>query len=214
MKPLQDVFSDYLKTVEALDSDPMITDLPCLVAIRHVLPGFFSSNIRESGRVYQQYQCFGGYTEPDLAFAKIPWIYCRDRCISSTIKDSFVIALLFREDFTGCWLSLSRGSAQYEDNFGLDSSARHQSQISTNALTRLIDIPVQFFVGPIDLGATTGFGMNHETGAGVSKFYSSALIPTEKAFAADFLHLLELYDRLAEGASSYSPRNTEPTRKF
>lgn len=198
MEALRDVHSEYRQTIEALRVVPLLTDLPCLVALRNILPAFFHRQIAASGRPHQDYRCFGSYCENDRAFAKVPWVACCHRDLAPAESGGFCIALLFREDMAGCWLSLNSGYAHYRQAIKADQAAQCPPIASTHVLSRLIAVPERFTIGPIDLAATTDFGRSYEAGAGVSRFYGAAQLPCEDELVKDFHDLLALYDRLAQ----------------
>jgi 5-methylcytosine-specific restriction protein A len=197
MKPLHDIYSGYRQTAAELSCVPDLIDEPCLVAAKHVLPGFFLHQIEESGRGAGNYRCYGSYGEPYGPFADVPWIVCYKHSDLSTEKRAYVVAMLFRKDMTGCWLSLNQGFTQGNEPQGIHQVAGSEPLSGTSALTHLSAIPDQFVVGPIDLAATSTTGRRYEVGAGVSRFYSATAIPSETELAADFLQLLDLYDQIA-----------------
>lgn len=197
MTPLREIYSGYRQTIAALREVPFLTDIPCLIAVRNLLPAFFWIQLSRSGRQADDYRCYGGYREPNGVFAKVPWVACRDRYLTPDVKDGYFVALLFREDMAGCWLSLNRGYMQFREAQSGDRSLPCPPQAGVCAFARLVAVPERFVIGPIDLGATTDFGRSYEIGAGISCFYAAENTPSEAELGADFLQFMDMYDRLA-----------------
>ena len=197
MKLLQDFYAEYPVAVATMGRVPPVTDLPSLVAIRHLLPAFFLNRIAESGRAMGDYHCYGSYCEHDRSFAKVPWVTCRERRIALDARDGFHLTLLIREDMAGCWLSLNRGSLLHRQGVSPDA-ALASTQDACSRVLQLMEPPAGFVVGPIDLAASTPRGRHFEAGAAISRFYPAVLEISDAEFAADIHTLLECYHRIPD----------------
>ncbi|MCJ2181021.1 MrcB family domain-containing protein [Novosphingobium album (ex Hu et al. 2023)] len=199
MKALEDILSGYRKTVSLLREVPFLTDIPCLIAARLILPGLLCHLVSESGRSRENYHCYGGYCEADRKFASMPWVACRVRNPTAKRQEGYVVGLMFREDMAGCWLSLNRGHEIYKQRrLGIQED-HDPGDAGTADLTSIISVPAPWIAGPIDLAATTDLTRCHEAGAAISRYYDASQLPSEGEFQQAFLQLLDWYDMLGNG---------------
>jgi len=126
----------------------------------------------------------------------MPRIVCRNRSSEGGRKAGYVIALVFREDMSGCWLSLNRGQEGYRQALLARDFEPDAPDLGTGHFKNLQVLPQPWEVGPIDLVATTDFSRHHELGSAIARFYDAKKLPSEEEISSDFLQLLDWYDML------------------
>lgn len=196
MNLLDDVYGDYRATASSLVRVPGSSTATSYAAIKIGLPDFFRTELASRG-LDKSFRCYGGLGDTNWNFAKIPWVASCLRSITSSVSDGYFIVLLFREDMSGCWLSLNQGFTRYRKTFVTDAAARHQATIAAETLARLINIPNSFVTGPISLGATTSLGKGYEAGAVLSRYYPATESLSDAELSIDFNSMVDIYGQLA-----------------
>jgi 5-methylcytosine-specific restriction enzyme A len=105
--------------------------------IKNVLPALYTAEIKRSGRNPEDYRIYGSVGQINFPFARIPWVAALHRQISTSTERGFYIVLLFREDLTGCVLSLNQGYTQYKSAFGIDALAAEKIRESRGCCSYL-----------------------------------------------------------------------------
>jgi 5-methylcytosine-specific restriction enzyme A len=76
-------------------------------------------------------------------WARSPWVAMLDPLVSDSAQRGYYVVYLFREDFTGFYLSLNQGVTDVREIYG----AKVKNALKTRAVdfrSRLLDIPTTF----------------------------------------------------------------------
>lgn len=166
------------------------------ISLRIELPTLFQEILTTLGRLAADYVVKGGCGDPNMNYAKIPWVAIVDRSVSTAITQGYYVVLLFDEKMGGCYLSLNQGFTQYERRYASTKIA-YQKIVRTAAIaSELVAAPPGFVPGPIDLGATLQLGKGYELGSIFARRYEAAALPTRAEFYHDIEMLLATYDSL------------------
>ena len=166
----ENVLGGYRSTAKDYALVPGTQVTPALAALKGALPALLIGQIAEGARSLDDYRCYGGYGDPNRTFAKIPWVACCHRSVTSNVKDGYFIVVLFRADMMGFWLSLNQGYTHYKAAYVNDTRARQQARQAAATLAKMTELPAGFQTGPIDLAAPTNLGKGYEAGAIVVDF--------------------------------------------
>lgn len=166
--------------------------------IKTNLPAILSAEIERSGRQANDYRVYGSVGQTNFPFARIPWVAALHREVSTSTERGYYIVLLFREDMSGCVLSLNQGFTQFLNAFGTPSLATRKVRESAAIALTYLDVPSEFIQGPIDLGAKGNLGIGYEQGAIVSRAYLATEEIGANEFLTDFSQLLGAYDTLRQ----------------
>jgi 5-methylcytosine-specific restriction protein A len=167
-------------------------------AIRIELPALLLSEIERSGRDPSDYRVKATVGQNNFPFARIPWVAALRREITTSTERGYYIVLLFREDMSGCALSLNQGYTEFKNAFGTDTLAAAKILESAAVAGSYLDLPANCIAGPIDLAATGNLGVGYERGAIASFVYDASEDTPQSQFLADFTDLLTAYDVLRQ----------------
>jgi len=167
-------------------------------AVCNDLPKFFAQGVEQAGERPLDYKCYGSCGQTNFSFSKVPWVACCRTNITRSVQRSYFIVLLFKEDMTGCYLTLNQGFTQYRNIFPTADLSRQYAMVGARLINQLVDTPHNFEVGPIDLATTSGLGKGYEAGSVLSRYYDRNNPRIEGDVLNDFGQLLEIYDRLAK----------------
>lgn len=205
MKEIESVLANYLGSVSTLvGGKPQRrkvvggSPLPVDVVIEKDLRSFFENALTDQGRDLSDYKVYGSVGQPNRYVAKIPWLATLHRSITTSTTHGYYIVLLFREDMTGCALSLNQGFTHFQRAFGTDELAHRKVKEAGQVAASYLPVPSGFVVGEIDLVATGEMGTGYEDGAIVSKLYFDGQGISENQLRQDFGTLLGLYDTLRQ----------------
>lgn len=205
MNEIESVLANYLGSVSILvGGKPQRrkvvggSPLPVDLVIEKDLRTFFEKALADQGRDLSEYKVYGSVGQPNRYVAKIPWLATLHRAITTSTTHGYYIVLLFREDMTGCALSLNQGFTHFQRAFGTDELAHRKVKEAAQVAASYLSIPSGFVVGEIDLAATGEMGAGYEEGAIVSKLYFDGQGLSETQLRQDFGALLGLYDTLRQ----------------
>lgn len=132
-------------------------------------------------------------------WARCPWIAVFDPLITDSAQHGYYPVYLFREDFTGVYLSLNQGVTEVKNRY----RAGAKDALSARAIdfrARLGSLPKGFSANSIDLRPSTP-GNNsayYEAGNICSVFYDAFAIPSDQKLADDLLIILEAYSAVSD----------------
>ena len=132
-------------------------------------------------------------------WARVPWIAVFDRLVTDSAQDGFYLVYLFKEDFSGIYLSLNQGVTHVRERY--HSDAKHAlSARAFDFLARLGRVPEGFIGGNIDLSVSSNssLGAFYEKGAIVSRLYPAASLPSDDKLGNDLSALLDVYAVLTD----------------
>jgi 5-methylcytosine-specific restriction protein A len=212
MQLLEDVFQGYHATIASGARVPPGNTSSDLAALRDGLPAYFAKVLRQLGRDPDDFHIYGGVGPRNFNFAKIPWVAICDGRVSSGAQYGYFVVLLFKEDLSGCYLSLNQGYTQYLEAFGTNTLALKQITRTADACAYFLNPGDQYVSGAIDLAATLPMGRGYEKGAIVSGYYprsSSAPTDLQPGLAALLAMYDSLIDRVGPDILAFSPPISE-----
>jgi len=177
------IFDEYPKaTLEEFAGNPIAE------FIRKDLPETIQSVIGTNDRYLVQGSAGQGN------WARVPWGAIFDRLVTDTAQDGYYLVYLFKEDFSGVYLSLNQGVTSIRKQYGSDS--KHALRVrATDFLARLGKLAEGLHQGPIDLSVASqsSLGAFYEHGAICSIYYPKAKLPLDDKLSSDLLRCLDLY---------------------
>jgi 5-methylcytosine-specific restriction protein A len=131
-------------------------------------------------------------------WARSPWVAILDPLVSDSAQRGYYVVYLFREDFTGFYLSLNQGVTDVRRIYG----SAVKNALKTRAVdfrSRLGEIPAAFSAGQIDLrpSSQSNYSADYEVGNIVAKFYELTTLATDAVLIEDLRLMLELYSSLS-----------------
>lgn len=131
-------------------------------------------------------------------WAKAPWIAIFDTLITDTAQSGYYPVYLFREDFSGFYLSLNQGVTGFREKY--QSSAKDVLRLrATDFRAQIGNITGSFPDKEINLipSSKNSFSAYYEAGNICAKYYDVKAIPLEQELIADLHDLLKLYETLS-----------------
>lgn len=98
------------------ESKKEFTNNPLAEFIRHEIPQVLEEQINDERYIIKGSAGQGQWT-------LIPWIAILDRFVTATPQRGFYLVYLFREDFSGLYISLNQGVTTVREQYG--SEAKH-----------------------------------------------------------------------------------------
>ena len=109
-----------------------------------------------------------------------------------------ILLYLFREDFSGVYLSLNQGITEIRQKY--ESQAKESLQTrAADYRAQLGTMPASFEPGTIDLrpSGTQNLSAYYQAGSICAKFYAPDVMPDDHTLVADFHNILAAYDLLS-----------------
>ncbi|MGE5363424.1 MAG: MrcB family domain-containing protein [Bacteroidota bacterium] len=131
-------------------------------------------------------------------WAAIPWIAVLDRFITETVQDGYYIVYLFKEDFSGIYLSLNQGVTTVRKQYG--ASAKDALLVrSKDYFNRFSALNPKYQIGPINLNcdSKTKLGSLYEVGSIISAYYNADAIPEDDILIQDLKEFIKMYSILS-----------------
>lgn len=197
MTELQEVFTNYRETKDALTVVPVENQTPALAAVRVGIPALFQEVITLSGGDPKDYLVKGSVGQFNFSFAAIPWVAVFHRAITKSAQDGYYIVLLFSEDMSSAYLSLNQGYTKFRERYESKSIAYRKIRNCADAAAR--ELPSEFdeFVkGAIDLKADGDLGKGYQAASILAKKYDAAEVVTREQIQQDLALLLRAYEAL------------------
>ena len=144
-------------------------------------------------------------------WVRCPWVAVFDPIVTDSAERGFYPVYLFREDFTGLYLTFNQGVTDVREQY----KARVKEALKTRAAdfrTRLGSDTRPFTTDAIDLrrSSSTNYSADYEAGNIVAKFYAAASVPDERVLKDDLRAMLALYDVLASSVGEAASTGVEP----
>jgi len=123
---------------------------------------------------------------------EIPWVCFFDKDITTSPQTGFYIALLFKADMSGFYVSLNQGWTQYQNEYGAQDG---KVEIKANSIIAQENLKTirGFNRDSLDLGATRDLGKGYELGNIASKYFPLSKPINEEDFTQTFRSLLSAY---------------------
>lgn len=196
MSLLSNVYQNYAQTLGIYPKVDSSNRTPDEKAIRLDLPAFFRGELNRLGREEENYKIYGGIGQLNFNRALIPWVAICDREITTTTNRGYYVVLLFKQDMSGCYLSLNQGYNQFAKLYGPAGVAKRYIARSANICAQYLNLDPGPLVGPIDLGATHDMGRGYETAAIASMEFADSVSEQDLEFRNAFASLIGHYDAL------------------
>ena len=143
-------------------------------------------------------------------WARSPWVAIFDPLITDTAQRGYYPVYLFREDFTGAYLSLNQGVTEVKTRY--HTGAKHALIArGTDFRARLGGIPGGFSSADIDLRPSSSSNNSafYEAGNICSVFYDTADLPNEERFVSDLVAILQSYAAISDADPDLSSAAVE-----
>ncbi len=101
-------------------------------------------------------------------FSHIPWICILNKKITTQIQEGYYIAILFREDMSGAYLTLNQGFTWFEKQYGA-SKGRKFAKLISDKLRKQLEREIPLI--EVDLKTNAMLGKGYEAGTIYSKLY-------------------------------------------
>jgi 5-methylcytosine-specific restriction protein A len=172
--------------------------------VRHGLPDVVSGVLHGDG-----------VAEPDVftiegsagqgQWVRCPWVAVFDPVVTESAQRGYYPVYLFREDFTGVYLSLNQGVTDMREQY----RSRVKEALRTRAAdyrARLGKVDAALSLAVIDLRPShqSSYAADYEAGNILAAFYSADAMPSEETLVADLRQALELYRQLTYSAGAVS----------
>ncbi len=151
-------------------------------------------------------------------WARSPWVAVLDTLVTTTVQRGYYPVYLFREDFTGVYLSLNQGVTTVREQY--KTGAREALHIRATDFRAQLDATAKRFpLEKIELHPAPGSSLSpdYEAGNIRAKFYKAGELPTEGELIEDLRAMLSLYDALTYSDTStlaIAPEGDEPSLDF
>ncbi|KAA9349736.1 MrcB family domain-containing protein [Larkinella humicola] len=144
------------------------------------------------------------------AWARCPWVAIFDRLITESAQKGFYIVYLFKEDYSGLYLSLNQGVTTIRLEYKSDTKKALRIK-ANDYLARLGEKASGLNHGPIDLSTTSSstLGADYEAGSICSVYYPINEIPSTDILFKVLSRFLSLYSYLVENDSVFGGTTVE-----
>lgn len=130
-------------------------------------------------------------------WTKVPWLAVFNITVTTSAQEGYYLVYLFREDFSGVYLSLNQGITTIKEQYGSESKVALRAR-AADFRARLGKSISTYDTGPLDLttSGASSLGAFYEHGNVCSKFYERNELPSETILANDLREFLHLYELL------------------
>lgn len=129
-------------------------------------------------------------------WSEIPWICIYNEKITRSSQQGFYIAILFKADMSGFYLTLNQGWTYFQKKYG--TTIGKQKIVNVSEKVRNLLTIQDFSPEKIDLSSKRNLALGYTLGTIVSKYYSADNLPIESVFVNDLNKMLEVYDQVAK----------------
>jgi 5-methylcytosine-specific restriction protein A len=133
---------------------------------------------------------------------RCPWVAILDPLITDTAQKGYYVVYLFREDFSGFYLSLNQGVTDLRRIYKSGAKDALRARAS-DFRARLPKERGPLSIVEIDLRSSTSanFSSDYEAGNILSVFYSSSQVLSESSLVEDLRRVFDLYNQLSDTES-------------
>lgn len=117
-------------------------------------------------------------------WAGIPWVCIYNKAISEKTTYGIDIAILFKADMTGFYMTLNQGWTFFEESYKPKQIAREKIKQASYTLSKIVD-GLGYSAEPVDLGSSETLAVGYELGSIFNKYYESEYLPTDEEFKED-----------------------------
>ncbi len=144
-------------------------------------------------------------------WASCPWCVVLDPIITESPERGFYPVYLFREDFSGVYLSLNQGVTDIREQYKAARKDALRSRAS-DFRSRLGKAEIEGMLTGIDLRPAnkSGFSADYEEGNIVAFFYPADGLPSNETLVADLAKMIGKYDLLISSTAAGLGTTLEP----
>lgn len=117
-------------------------------------------------------------------WAEIPWVCIYNKSISEKTTYGIDIAILFKADMTGFYITLNQGWTFFEKTYKPKKVAKEKIKQASYTLSKIIN-NLGYKDDFIDLGSSEPLAVGYELGAIFNKYYDIKSLPTDQEFQRD-----------------------------
>lgn len=117
-------------------------------------------------------------------WAVIPWVCIYNKAISAKTTYGIDIAILFKADMTGFYITLNQGWTFFKNSYKPKQIAKEKIKQASYTLSNIVD-DLGYSVDPIDLGSSETLAVGYELGSIFNKYYDIECLPTNEEFEED-----------------------------
>jgi len=152
--------------------------------------------VRRIGEIPSEYEIHGSAGQGQ--WNKCPWLAVLDPLVTDTAQKGYYVVYLFREDFSGFYLSLNQGVTDVRRIYKADTKSALRTKAS-DFRARLPKERGRVSIEAIDLrpSSRSNYSADYEAGNIVSVFYFVSDVLSEAQFVEDLHEALRLYDLLS-----------------
>lgn len=167
----------------------------------HKLAGFLRNDlpnlIGRVGEIPSGYEIDGSAGQGQ--WTRCPWVAILDSLVTDTAQKGYYVVYLFREDFSGFYLSLNQGVTDVRRIYKGDV----KSALRARALDFRARLPREtgrVSLESIDLrpSSSSNYSADYQAGNILSVFYDASETRSESAFVEDLRQAMSLYNLLSE----------------
>ena len=175
--------------IDVSKNEPLAQN-PLANFIRTELPNSFSKKMPDSGKFHIKGSSGIG------SWAKIPWIGFLNKNISSTFKEGYYVAYLFKEDMSGFYLSLMFSVGNFRD-FSSDELFKVSDELR-NFIQTFPEIKIHSPMRLRKRNSGSYIASRYEKAAIYSIEYKHDDLPSENELMRDLIILLRIYGLIYE----------------
>ncbi len=172
-----------------------LKDSPVAAYLRHD----FSAAVRQIADPLGEFLVEGSPGQGQ--WARSPWVAIFDPLITDTAQKGYYPVYLFREDFSGLYLSLNQGVTEVRNQYR--ASAKDVLAVSAmDFRARLGEVPKGFSGDSIDLRPSTPENNSayYEKGNICAVYYDPSNLASEDALVEDLIAILGAYSAISDAA--------------
>ena len=117
-------------------------------------------------------------------WAVIPWVCIYNKAISAKTTYGIYIAILFKADMTGFYITLNQGWTFFKNSYKPKQIAKEKIKQASYTLSNIVD-DLGYSVDPIDLVSSETLAVGYELGSIFNKYYDIECLPTNEEFEED-----------------------------
>lgn len=117
-------------------------------------------------------------------WAEIPWVCIYNKSISEKTTYGIDIAILFKADMTGFYITLNQGWTFFEKTYKPKKIAKEKIKQASYTLGKIIN-NLEYKDDFIDLSSSEPLAVGYELGSIFNKYYDIKSLPTDQEFQRD-----------------------------
>lgn len=130
-------------------------------------------------------------------WAEVPWIVICNNEITETATNGIFIAILFRADMEGFYISLNQGWTYYRDTYGRKLGRENIKLVSLKLREYIITIIKNYnYTNKISLHANGNLGRGYEYGSIVAEYFSCSSEFTDIEVINSLKRFIEIYTHI------------------